>query len=102
MFKGSRMKFAKEGRAKSISHLDLMHAMHALDGALSDAPVGLPKAFNQHAYDSVAPSAFRPVIPVNANSLISIAPRKRYLKMQVEALEDVYPEGLRAIGDLSA
>ena len=38
MFK-ARMKFAKEGRAKYISHLDLMHAMQLLDGTLSDAAV---------------------------------------------------------------
>ena len=68
------MKFAKEGRAKYISHLDLMHAMQR-SMARCQMPLWFTEGFNQRF-------RFRPVIPVNANSLISISPRKRYLKMQ--------------------
>ena len=73
MFK-ARMKFAKEGRAKYISHLDLMHAMQR-SMARCQMPLWFTEGFNQHAYVSVA-------LPVNVNFLISISHRKRCLKMQ--------------------
>ena len=52
MFK-ARMKFAKEGRAKYISHLDLMHAMQR-SMARCQMPLWFTEGFNQHAYVSVA------------------------------------------------
>ena len=51
MFK-ARMKFAKEGRAKYISHLDLMHAMQR-SMARCQMPLWFTEGFNQHAYVSV-------------------------------------------------
>ena len=47
------MKFAKEGRAKYISHLDLMHAMQR-SMARCQMPLWFTEGFNQHAYVSVA------------------------------------------------
>lgn len=94
MFK-ARMKFAKEGRAKYISHLDLMHAMQR-SMARCDMPLWFTEGFNQHAYVSVALplstgysgewelldfNLLSESVPVNA----------------VEALNAVFPEGLRAI-----
>ena len=52
MFK-ARMKFAKEGRAKYISHLDLMHTMQRAM-ARCQMPLWFTEGFNQHAYVSVA------------------------------------------------
>ena len=52
MFK-ARMKFVKEGRAKYISHLDLMHAMQR-SMARCQMPLWFTEDFNQHAYVSVA------------------------------------------------
>ena len=52
MFK-ARMKFVKEGRAKYISHLDLMHAMQR-SMARCQMPLWFTEGFNQHAYVSVA------------------------------------------------
>ena len=69
MFK-ARMKFAKEGRAKYISHLDLMHAMQR-SMARCQMPLWFTVDFNITAE----------AVPENA----------------VEALNDVFPEGLRAI-----
>ena len=94
MFK-ARMKFAKEGRAKYISHLDLMHTMQRAM-ARCQVPLWFTEGFNQHAYVSVALplstgysgecefldfNITSESVPVNA----------------VEALNDVFPEGLRAI-----
>ena len=94
MFK-ARMKFAKEGRAKYISHLDLMHTMQRAM-ARCQMPLWFTEGFNQHAYVSVALplstgysgecefldfNITSESVPVNA----------------VEALNDVFPEGLRAI-----
>ena len=47
------MKFAKEGRAKYISHLDLMHAMQR-SMARCQMPLWFTEGFSQHAYVSVA------------------------------------------------
>lgn len=52
MFK-ARMKFAKEGCAKYISHLDLMHTMQRAM-ARCEMPIWFTEGFNQHAYVSVA------------------------------------------------
>ena len=52
MFK-ARMKFAKEGRAKYISHLDLMHTIQRAM-ARCQMPLWFTEGFNQHAYVSVA------------------------------------------------
>ena len=94
MFK-ARMKFAKEGRAKYISHLDLMHTMQRAM-ARCQMPLWFTEGFNQHAYVSVALplstgysgecefldfNITSESVPVNA----------------VEALNDVFPEGLHAI-----
>lgn len=94
MFK-ARMKFAKEGRAKYISHLDLMHTMQRAM-ARCQMPLWFTEGFNQHAYVSVALplstgysgecefldfNITSESVPINA----------------VEALNDVFPEGLRAI-----
>ncbi len=94
MFK-ARMKFAKMGRARYISHLDLMHTMQRAM-ARCEMPLWFTEGFNQHAYVSVAlplPTGFSgewelldfqllsECVPVNA----------------VEALNAVFPEGLRAI-----
>ncbi len=94
MFK-ARMKFAKEGRAKYISHLDLMHAMQR-SMARCEMPLWFTEGFNQHAYVSVALplstgysgewelldfNLLSESVPVNA----------------VDALNAVFPEGLRAI-----
>lgn len=94
MFK-ARMKFAKEGRAKYISHLDLMHTMQR-SMARCEMPLWFTEGFNQHAYVSVALplstgysgewelldfNLLTDSIPVNA----------------AEALNAVFPEGLCAI-----
>lgn len=94
MFK-SRMRFAKEGRAKYISHLDLMHTMQRAM-ARCQMPLWFTEGFNQHAYVSVA-------LPLSTgysgeyefldfNLLSENVPINA-----VEALNAVFPEGLRAI-----
>ena len=94
MFK-ARMKFAKEGRAKYISHLDLMHTMQRAM-ARCQMPLWFTEGFNQHAYVSVA-------LPLSTgysgecefldfNIIADAVPENA-----VEALNDVFPEGLRAI-----
>ena len=94
MFK-ARMKFAKEGRTKYISHLDLMHAMQR-SMARCQMPLWFTEGFNQHAYVSVA-------LPLSTgysgecefldfNITAEAVPENA-----VEALNDVFPEGLRAI-----
>lgn len=94
MFK-ARMKFAKEGRAKYISHLDLMHTMQRAM-ARCEMPLWFTEGFNQHAYVSVA-------LPLSTgysgewelldfNLLTESVPINA-----VEALNAVFPEGLRAI-----
>ena len=97
MFK-ARMKFAKEGRAKYISHLDLMHAMQR-SMARCQMPLWFTEGFNQHAYVSVA-------LPLSTgysgecefldfNITAEAVPENA-----VEALNDVFPEGLRAIVEI--
>lgn len=94
MFK-ARMKFAKEGRAKYISHLDLMHTMQRAM-ARCQMPLWFTEGFNQHAYVSVA-------LPLSTgysgecefldfNITSEAVPENA-----VEALNSVFPEGLRAI-----
>lgn len=94
MFK-ARMKFAKEGRAKYISHLDLMHAMQR-SMARCQMPLWFTEGFNQHAYVSVA-------LPLSTgysgecefldfNLLTEKVPDDA-----VKKLNAVFPEGLRAI-----
>lgn len=94
MFK-ARMKFAKEGRAKYISHLDLMHTMQRAM-ARCQMPLWFTEGFNQHAYVSVA-------LPLSTgysgecefldfNITSETVPENA-----VEALNSVFPEGLRAI-----
>lgn len=94
MFK-ARMRFAKEGRAKYISHLDLMHTMQRAM-ARCQIPLWFTEGFNQHAYVSVA-------LPLSTgysgeyefldfNLLSENVPINA-----VEALNAVFPEGLRAI-----
>ena len=91
----ARMKFAKEGRAKYISHLDLMHTIQRAM-ARCQMPLWFTEGFNQHAYISVA-------LPLSTgysgewelldfNLLTENVPINA-----VEALNDVFPEGLRAI-----
>jgi radical SAM-linked protein len=91
----ARMKFAKEGRAKYISHLDLMHTMQR-SMARCQMPLWFTEGFNQHAYVSVA-------LPLSTGysgecefldfNITSEAVPENAL----EALNDVFPEGLRAI-----
>lgn len=94
MFK-ARMKFAKEGRAKYISHLDLMHTMQRAM-ARCEMPLWFTEGFNQHAYISVA-------LPLSTGSsgecefldfnlLTEAVPEGA-----AESLNAVFPEGLRAI-----
>lgn len=94
MFK-ARMRFAKEGRAKYISHLDLMHAMQR-SMARCQMPLWFTEGFNQHAYVSVA-------LPLSTgysgeyelldfNLLTEDVPEHA-----VQELNAVFPEGLRAI-----
>ena len=47
------MKFSKTGRAKYISHLDLMHTMQR-SISRAEIPVWFTEGFNQHAYISIA------------------------------------------------
>lgn len=94
MFK-ARMKFVKEGRAKYISHLDLMHTMQR-SMARCQMPLWFTEGFNQHAYVSVA-------LPLSTgysgecefldfNITCDTVPENA-----VEAINSVFPEGLRAI-----
>lgn len=94
MFK-ARMKFAKEGRAKYISHLDLMHTMQRTM-ARCQMPLWFTEGFNQHAYVSVA-------LPLSTgysgecefldfNITSDAVPENA-----VEAVNAAFPEGLRAI-----
>ena len=94
MFK-ARMRFAKEGRAIYISHLDLMHTLQRAM-ARCQMPLWFTEGFNQHAYVSVA-------LPLSTgysgeyefldfNLLSENVPINA-----VEALNAVFPEGLRAI-----
>lgn len=94
MFK-ARMKFVKEGRARYISHLDLMHTMQRAM-ARCEMPLWFTEGFNQHAYVSVA-------LPLatgysgeceflDFNLLCESVPENA-----ADALNDVFPEGLRAL-----
>ena len=89
------MKFVKEGRAKYISHLDLMHTMQR-SMARCQMPLWFTEGFNQHAYVSVA-------LPLSTgysgewelldfNLVCDSVPINA-----VEALNAVFPEGLRAV-----
>lgn len=94
MFK-ARMKFAKEGRARFISHLDLMHTMQRAM-ARCEMPLWFTEGFNQHAYVSVA-------LPLSTGfsgewELLDFNLLSESVPLNaVEALNDVFPEGLRAI-----
>ncbi len=94
MFK-ARMKFAKEGRAKYISHLDLMSAMQR-SMARCDMPLWFTEGFNQHAYVSVAlplSTGFSGEYEFLDFNLMS----ESVPPGAVEALNGAFPEGLRAI-----
>ncbi|MDY3618073.1 TIGR03936 family radical SAM-associated protein [Agathobaculum sp.] len=94
MFK-ARMKFAKEGRAKYISHLDLMHAMQRAM-ARCQMPMWFTEGFNQHAYVSIAlplSTGFSSECEfLDFNITSESVPENA-----VEAMNDALPEGLRAI-----
>src|SRR5574344_388562 len=91
----ARMKFAKEGRAKYISHLDLMHTMQR-SLARCEMPLWFTEGFNQHAYVSVA-------LPLSTGfsgewELLDFQLTcENVPENAVQALNDVFPEGLRAI-----
>lgn len=94
MFK-ARMKFAKEGRARYISHLDLMHTMQR-SMARCEMPLWFTEGFNQHAYVSVAlplPTGFSGECEFLDFNLLS----EEVPADAVERLNAVFPEGLRAI-----
>lgn len=94
MFK-ARMKFAKEGRARYISHLDLMHTMQRAM-ARCEMPLWFTEGFNQHAYVSVA-------LPLSTGfsgewELLDFNLLSENVPVNaVEALNAVFPEGLRAV-----
>lgn len=94
MFK-ARMKFAKEGVAKYISHLDLMRAMQRAM-ARCEMPLWFTEGFHQHAYVSV-------VLPLSTgfssecefldfNLTCDAMPENA-----LEALNAAFPTGLRAL-----
>lgn len=91
----ARMKFAKEGRARYISHLDLMQVMQRTM-ARCEMPLWFTEGFNQHAYVSVA-------LPLSTgfsgecefmdfNLICESVPINA-----VEAVNLAFPEGLHAI-----
>ena len=94
MFK-ARMKFAKEGRARYISHLDLMHTMQRAM-ARCEMPLWFTEGFNQHAYVSVA-------LPLSTGfsgewELLDFNLMSEQVPAHAVAdLNRVFPEGLRAI-----
>ncbi len=94
MFK-ARMKFVKDGRAKYISHLDLMHTMQR-SMARCEMPLWFTEGFNQHAYVSVAlplATGFSGECEfLDFNLLCDAVPENA-----VEALNEAFPEGLRAV-----
>ena len=88
------MRFSKTGRAKYISHLDLMHTMQRAM-ARCNMPIWFTEGFNQHAYVSVA-------LPLSTgysgeyefldfNFLTETVPENA-----VEMINSVFPEGLSA------
>ena len=88
------MRFSKTGRAKYISHLDLMHTMQRAM-ARCNMPIWFTEGFNQHAYVSVA-------LPLSTgysgeyefldfNFLTETVPENA-----VEMINNVFPEGLSA------
>ena len=90
----ARMRFSKTGRAKYISHLDLMHTMQRAM-ARCNMPIWFTEGFNQHAYVSVA-------LPLSTgysgeyefldfNFLTETVPENA-----VEMINNVFPEGLSA------
>ena len=94
MFK-ARMKFAKEGRAKYLSHLDLMHTMQRAM-ARCQMPLWFTEGFNQRAYVSVA-------LPLSTGYSGACEFLDFHITSEtvpenaVEALNAVFPAGLRAI-----
>ncbi len=94
MFK-ARMKFRKEGKAKYISHLDLMHTMQR-SMARCEMPLWFTEGFNQHAYVSVAlplSTGFSSECEfLDFNILSETVPENA-----AEALNEAFPEGLSAI-----
>lgn len=88
------MRFSKTGRAKYISHLDLMHTMQRAM-ARCNMPIWFTEGFNQHAYVSVA-------LPLSTgysgeyefldfNFLTETVPENA-----VQMINNVFPEGLSA------
>lgn len=89
------MRFAKEGRARYISHLDLMHTMQRAM-ARCEMPLWFTEGFNQHAYVSVAlplPTGFSGEWELLDFNLLS----ESVPEGAAEALNAVFPEGLRAV-----
>lgn len=94
MFK-ARMRFVKEGRAKYISHLDLMHAMQRAM-ARCRMPLWFTEGFNQHAYVSVAlplSTGYSGEYEILDFNLLT----EQVPEGAVESLNAVFPEGLRAL-----
>lgn len=94
MFK-ARMRFAKEGRAKYISHLDLMRTMQR-SMARCEMPLWFTEGFNQHAYVSVA----LPLATGHSGEweLLDFSLLSETISSNaVKSLNAVFPEGLRAI-----
>lgn len=94
MFK-ARMRFVKEGRAKYISHLDLMHSMQRAM-ARCQMPIWFTEGFNQHAYISVAlplATGFSGEYEFLDFNLLT----ERVPEGAVDAINAVFPEGLRAL-----
>lgn len=88
------MRFSKVGRAKYISHLDLMHTIQRAM-ARCEMPIWFTEGFNQHAYISVA-------LPLSTgysgeyefldfNFLTETVPQDA-----VQKINSVFPEGLYA------
>lgn len=94
MFK-ARMKFSKTGRAKYISHLDLMHTMQR-SIARAELPIWFTEGFNQHAYISIA-------LPLSTG----FSGEWEFMDFQlltetvpedaVDRMNAAFPEGLRAL-----
>lgn len=94
MFK-ARMKFAKEGVAKYISHLDLMRVIQRAM-ARCEMPLWFTEGFHQHAYVSV-------VLPLSTGFssecefLDFTLTCEEVPENSIEALNAAFPTGLRAI-----
>lgn len=94
MFK-ARMKFVKEGRAKYLSHLDLMHTLQRAM-ARCELPVWFTEGFHQHSYVSVA-------LPLSTGYssecefLDFVLTSETMPPDATERMNRVLPEGLRAL-----